>query len=85
MAEGRLCAPRYQALEGPVQPSGSSDFTVSINNFVVHFFFISTSFHLFNTISTQFCHLLLYLHHISNSKVKVSRDRPRWPKGFRVG
>jgi len=21
----------------------------------------------------------------SVSKVKVSRDRPRWPKGFRVG
>jgi len=22
---------------------------------------------------------------VKHSKVKVSRDRPRWPKGFRVG
>jgi len=23
--------------------------------------------------------------YVPKSKVKVSRDRPRWPKGFRVG
>jgi len=27
----------------------------------------------------------LYLYALYNSKIKVSRDRPRWPKGFRVG
>ena len=30
-------------------------------------------------------HNLVHLHEKQSKKVKISRDRPRWPKGFRVG
>jgi len=26
-----------------------------------------------------------FMYYVNKSKVMVSRDRPRWPKGFRVG
>jgi len=69
---------------------------ISLNSVVCLFMYADSMIRLileYQKLGNTFClyrhfqkynHKCLFLYHIK-VKVKVSRDRPRWPKGFRVG